>query len=88
MIIKKEVIMQAIEFETTVQNHIIHIPDSIPNGVAVRVLLLIDDKATLQLENSKEKSFFEQLCLENEHTDDDLALLFERDKDVGRDVVL
>lgn len=35
--------MQAIEFETTAQNHIIHLPDSIPDGVNLRVLVLLED---------------------------------------------
>jgi hypothetical protein len=63
--------MQAIEFETTVQNHVIRIPDSIPNGTAIRVLVLMNDSQ-----------------INKETTDDDLALLFERDKDTGRDIAL
>jgi hypothetical protein len=35
--------MQAIEFEATPVQHTIRIPDYIPDGVAVRVLLLVDD---------------------------------------------
>ncbi|MBV5309242.1 hypothetical protein [Chromatium okenii] len=63
--------MYAIEFETTVQNHVIRIPDSIPNGTAIRVLVLMNDSQ-----------------INKETTDDDLALLFERDKDTGRDIAL
>lgn len=48
--------MQAIEFETTVQNHIIHIPENIPNGAAIRVLLLLEDKVILQAENNDVKT--------------------------------
>jgi Arc/MetJ-type ribon-helix-helix transcriptional regulator len=40
------------------------------------------------LQQHKDKTFFEQLCLKNGIGDDDLALLFERDKDTGRDIVL
>ncbi len=107
--------MQAIEFETTVQNHVIRIPDSIPEGAVIRVLVLVDDKLIIQPKTgdvknllatvteglsdsdiaristksqTREKPFFEQLRLENECADDDLALLFERDKDTGRDCVL
>lgn len=35
--------MQAIEFETTAKNHTIHLPDSIPDGVSLRVLVLLDE---------------------------------------------
>lgn len=34
--------LQAVEFETVVLNRAIQIPDDIPDGLAVRVLLLID----------------------------------------------
>lgn len=34
--------LQAVEFETVVLNRTIQIPDDIPDGLAVRVLLLID----------------------------------------------
>lgn len=40
------------------------------------------------LRQNKNKTFFEQLCLENDFADDELALLFERDKDTGRDITL
>lgn len=36
----------------------------------------------------KEPTFFEQICLDNAMADDELALLFERDKDIGRDINL
>ena len=38
--------MQAIEFEATVEQHTIRVPDHIPDGVTVRVLLLLEDTAT------------------------------------------
>jgi len=36
--------MQAIEFEATTFQHTIRVPDYIPDGVSLRVLLLVDDK--------------------------------------------
>lgn len=36
--------MQAIEFEATAYQHSIKILDTVPNGVPVRVLLLIEDR--------------------------------------------
>ena len=38
--------------------------------------------------NKIEPPLFEQLRLNDEYADDELALLFERDKDTGRDVAL
>lgn len=35
--------MQAIEFEATTFQHTIRVPDSVPDGVSVRVLLLVDE---------------------------------------------
>ena len=37
---------------------------------------------------AKNKRFFETLCLDNDFADDELALLFERDKDTGREDIL
>lgn len=34
--------MQAIEFETIAHGHTIRIPDSVPDGVQLRVLVLLD----------------------------------------------
>lgn len=34
--------MQAIEFEATASHHAIRVPDQVPEGVVVRVLILID----------------------------------------------
>lgn len=36
--------MQAIEFEAVAQNHLIRIPENIPDGIAIRVLVLVDDE--------------------------------------------
>ena len=39
-------------------------------------------------QHKKEPAFFEQLRLSDEYADDDLALLFERNKDTGRNIEL
>lgn len=36
--------MKAIEFQATVQQHLLRVPDSIPDGVSLRVLLLVEDE--------------------------------------------
>ncbi|NOQ34413.1 MAG: hypothetical protein GQ569_00775 [Methylococcaceae bacterium] len=36
--------MQAIEFEATAHDHFIRIPDIAPDGVSLRVLLLVDEQ--------------------------------------------
>jgi hypothetical protein len=38
--------MQAIEFKATSFQHTIRIPDDIPDGVSLRVLLLVDETKT------------------------------------------
>lgn len=38
--------MQAIEFEATTFQHTIRVPDDIPDGVSLRVLLLVDETKT------------------------------------------
>ncbi len=38
--------MQAIEFETTIQQQQIHIPEHLADGTPVRVLLLLDNQHT------------------------------------------
>lgn len=38
--------MQAIEFQATAHQHIIRVPDDVPDGVALRVLLLFNDTET------------------------------------------
>jgi hypothetical protein len=35
--------MKAIEFEATAEQHLIRIPDAIPDGTPLRVLVLMDD---------------------------------------------
>lgn len=46
--------MQAIEFEATTFQHTIRVPDSVPDGVSLRVLLLIDEAKTSQHDNTGE----------------------------------
>lgn len=36
--------MQAIEFKATTFQHTIGVPDNVPDGVSLRVLLLVDDE--------------------------------------------
>jgi hypothetical protein len=38
--------MQAIEFEATTFQHTIRVPDSVPDGVSVRIVLSFDDTKT------------------------------------------
>lgn len=47
--------MQAIEFEATTFQHTIRIPDDIPDGVTLRVLLLFDDNKTKNASDISEK---------------------------------
>lgn len=35
--------MQAIEFETIARHHLLQVPDQVPDGVKLRVLVLIDE---------------------------------------------
>ena len=37
--------MKAIEFETTAEDHLIRVPDSVPDGTRLWVLLLLEDQA-------------------------------------------
>lgn len=72
--------MQAIEFEATAENHLIRIPDNVPEGVPLRVLLLMEDS-----EKSKpvsETSWKELLSsMPDVGTDED----FSRVNDYGRE---
>lgn len=36
--------MRAIEFQATAHQHLLRIPDTIPDGVSMRVLLLLDEE--------------------------------------------
>jgi hypothetical protein len=63
--------MQAIEFQTITHNRHIRLPDEIPDGMTIRVLLLVDelkdsDKVTHQKLN--------QLTAQLEQAEQDIAL--------------
>lgn len=42
--------MQAIEFETIAHGHTIRIPDTVPDGVRLRVRLLMDEEPSTKAE--------------------------------------
>jgi hypothetical protein len=67
--------MQAIEFEATAHNHIIRIPD----GVPMRVLLLVDDKALSPPSSDNLKMLLTTVTEGLNNTD------FERIRDFGRE---
>jgi hypothetical protein len=70
--------MQAIEFEATTFKHTIRIPDDIPNGVSLRVFLLVDDSKT-----KNDTSQWKKLLgsMPNVCSDEDFSRCF----DYGRD---
>jgi hypothetical protein len=41
----RTVLMKAIEFEAMAEQHCIRLPDEIPDGIHLRVLLLMDEQA-------------------------------------------
>ena len=73
--------MQAIEFEATTFQHTIRIPDDIPDGVTLRVLLLVDDSKT---KNENDIRQWKQLLgsMPNVGSDEDFA----RSLDYGREI--
>jgi len=72
--------MQTIEFETTAFQHTVRIPDDVPDGVLVRIVLSFDDAATKTLSN---KSHWKNLLgsMPNVGNDEDFA----RSLDYGRE---
>ena len=74
--------MQAIEFEATPVQHTIRIPDYVPDGVAVRVLLLVDDNIIKQnnTENNTRKNLLGSMP--DVGSDEDFA----RSLDYGREI--
>ncbi|ASF47039.1 hypothetical protein [Methylovulum psychrotolerans] len=70
--------MQAIEFEATAVNHTIHLPDSVPDGVNLRVLVLLDEIAAPH--NTDLKTLLAGIT--EGLTDEDLT----RPYDVGREL--
>jgi len=71
--------MQAIEFEATAHNHTISIPDNVPDGVTIRVLLLVDDKVLTPSSPDNLKTLLTTVAEGLEDID------FERIRDFGRE---
>ena len=73
--------MQAIEFEATAHNHIIRIPDNVPDGVLMRVLLLVNE--SVKITESTENQWKNLLSsMPDVGTDED----FVRNKEYGREL--
>lgn len=70
--------MQAIEFEATAHNHTIRIPDNVPDGVLMRVLLLVDDNVVTQHSDNPIKNLLTSVAEGLNNTD------FERLHDFTR----
>lgn len=70
--------MQAIEFETTARNHFIRIPDNVPDGILIRVLLLVNDKVVTQDASDDLKTLLTTVAEGLDESD------FERIRDFGR----
>ena len=77
--------MQAVEFEAIAQNHLIRIPDNIPDGISIRVLLLVDEKITLQKNTPSERNDMKILLTSVMEGLEDSD--FERSKDFGREQI-
>ena len=65
--------MQTIEFETTAFQHTVRIPDTVPDGVLVRVVLSFDDTAPKNTLSNK--SHWKNLlgAMSNEGSDEDFS---------------
>jgi len=82
--------MQAIEFEAIAHQRTIHIPDTVPDGVMLRVLLLLDEnthsppKQSEQTANSEEGETLKALLASMTEglTDEDLF----RPREFGREL--
>lgn len=74
--------MQVIEFEATAVNHTIHLPDSVPDGVNLQVLVLLDeiDETVATPHKTDLKTLLAGIT--EGLTDEDLA----RPYDVGREL--
>lgn len=71
--------MKAIEFETTSKHHSIRVPDSVPDGTRMRVLLLLEDSTPAG--PAEEGNLKDLLAgLTEGLTDEDLS----RPRDLGR----
>ncbi len=71
--------MQAIEFEATTHNHFIRIPDNIPDGISIRVLLLVNDKIVIQDSSDNLKTLLTHVAEGLDESD------VERIRDFGRE---
>lgn len=47
--------MRAIEFQATAHQHCLRLPDTIPDGVSMRVLLLLDDEIVTPEQKTRRK---------------------------------
>jgi len=71
--------MKVVEFETKTYNKVLHLPEGIPDGKKVRVLLLYNDE---EIEDNNKKDIKSQLITLTEGlSEEDLA----RQKDTGRE---
>ncbi len=70
--------MKAIKFEATAERHSIRLPDGIPDGTHLRVLLLMDDMPAVPFDNGDLKQLL--VALTEGLTDEDLR----RPRDFGR----
>ncbi|MFW5771147.1 MAG: hypothetical protein ACOCX9_06900 [Spirochaetota bacterium] len=70
--------MKVVEFETKTYNKVLHLPDGIPEGKKVRVLLLYNDD---EIDNRKQKIKSQLTTLTEGLSEEDLA----RQKDTGRE---
>lgn len=71
--------MQAIEFEAIPHNHFIRIPDTVSDGVLIRVLLLVNDKIVEQDSSDDLKTLLATVAEGLDDSD------FERIRDFGRE---
>ena len=63
--------MQAIEFQAVSKNQHIRLPDEIPDGMTIRVLLLVDEQKEL---NKVTHQKLNQLTAQLEQAEQDIAL--------------
>ena len=83
--------MQAIEFEAMAHQHTIHVPDIVPDGVMLRVLLLLDEnmhsppKPSEQTTDSAEGEALKALLAAMPDVGDDED--FYRPLDYGRNIL-
>ncbi|NOS87692.1 MAG: hypothetical protein HOP34_03985 [Methylococcaceae bacterium] len=76
--------MLAIEFEATAHNHIIRIPDNIPDGVLMRVLLLVNDPVEIQNPSHDLKNLLTEVAEGLEESDFERIHNFGREQQIAR----